>query len=197
MWHYSVHFFAGFIETSSISFLSIFYLSVGYAVGAATAMLASFRLGNAILQLPLGWLVDKKSPLFSFALVGFVLLVCSTTLLFSLPIWRNAAIVFIFGGCVGGLNTLAVLDAGAKVEHGQISTAMTFIAIFYTAGSVIGPHCNRLGGFIPHKIRASCNNDNFHIAIFVLFISTKNAAEGKLAVKSRAFCKIERAEFFY
>lgn len=139
MWHYSVHFFAGFIETSSISFLSIFYLSVGYAVGAATAMLASFRLGNAILQLPLGWLVDKKSPLFSFALVGFVLLVCSTTLLFSLPIWMNAAIVFIFGGCVGGLNTLAVLDAGAKGEHGQISTAMTFIAIFYTAGSVIGP----------------------------------------------------------
>lgn len=102
-------------------------------------MLASFGLGNAILQLPLGWLVYKKSSLFSFGLVGLVLLVCTLTLLLGIPIWANAGIVFVFGGCVGGSNTLAVLDAGAKVENGQISTAMTFIAISYTAGSIIGP----------------------------------------------------------
>lgn len=46
---------------------------------------------------------------------------------------------FLWGGAIGGMNTLAVIEAGDRVGEHQVSIAMTAIAMCYTLGSVLGP----------------------------------------------------------
>jgi hypothetical protein len=53
--------------------------------------------------------------------------------------WAAAVLAFLWGGAVGGMYTLAVLEAGAKVRDHHIASAMTAAAFFYTLGSGIGP----------------------------------------------------------
>lgn len=48
-----------------------------------------------------------------------------------------------------------------------------------------------MDGFIRNKIRASFDDFNFHIVIFVLFIVVKKTAEGDLEIETEAHYKIE------
>lgn len=137
-------FFGGFIETSSISFLSLIYLSLGYLSAVATMLLSVFGFGGTFMQMVFGYIADKKSVFYAQLLVSIILIFSIILMLLKLPLLLNGIVVFIFGGCVGGLNTLAVLDASEKVKTNQISTAMMLVAIAYTSGSIIGPICTGL-----------------------------------------------------
>ena len=47
--------------------------------------------------------------------------------------------LFILGGAAGGLNTLAVIEAGQTLDKSKVPAAMTAIAMLYTLGSIVGP----------------------------------------------------------
>ncbi|UVH51427.1 MFS transporter [Pseudomonas sp. CBS] len=133
-------FIAGFSETSSVSFLGAYSLSAGYVLTAATLLISVFGIGGTVLQLPIGWMADKSSYKTGQLICGLVLLLGTLAIPFSqgLP-WLSTLIVFVWGGAIGGMNTLAVIEAGDRVAEHQVSTAMTAIALFYTLGSVLGP----------------------------------------------------------
>ncbi|MBB1615944.1 MFS transporter [Pseudomonas sp. UMC65] len=133
-------FLAGFAETSSLSFLAGYSLSAGYLLTAATLLVTAFGAGGTLLQLPIGWLADKSSYKNSQRMCGLLLLAGALALPFSQSVpWLTTVLVFAWGGAIGGMNTLAVIEAGDRVEEQQMSTAMTAIALFYTLGSVLGP----------------------------------------------------------
>jgi MFS family permease len=133
-------FIAGFSETSSVSFLGAYSLSTGYVLTAATLLISVFGIGGTVLQLPIGWMADRSSYKTGQLVCGLVLLLGTLAIPFSqsLP-WLSTLIVFVWGGAIGGMNTLAVIEAGDRVAEHQVSTAMTAIALFYTLGSVLGP----------------------------------------------------------
>jgi MFS family permease len=133
-------FIAGFSETSSVSFLGAYSLSTGYVLTAATLLISVFGIGGTVLQLPIGWMADRSSYKTGQLVCGLVLLLGTLAIPFSqsLP-WLSTLIVFVWGGAIGGMNTLAVIEAGDRVAEHQVSTAMTAIALFYTLGSVVGP----------------------------------------------------------
>lgn len=133
-------FIAGFSETSSVSFLAGYSLSAGYLITAATLFISVFGAGGALLQLPIGWIADRSSYKIGQLMCGLILLLGTVAIPFSqhLP-WLATIIVFLWGGAIGGMNTLAVIEAGDRVDEQQVSTAMTAIAMFYTLGSVLGP----------------------------------------------------------
>lgn len=133
-------FIAGFSETSSVSFLGAYSLSTGYVLTAATLLISVFGLGGTVLQLPIGWMADRSSYKTGQLVCGLVVLLGTLAIPFSqsLP-WLSTLIVFVWGGAIGGMNTLAVIEAGDRVAEHQVSTAMTAIALFYTLGSVLGP----------------------------------------------------------
>jgi MFS family permease len=133
-------FIAGFSETSSVSFLGAYSLSTGYGLTAATLLISVFGIGGTVLQLPIGWMADRSSYKTGQLVCGLVLLLGTLAIPFSqsLP-WLSTLIVFVWGGAIGGMNTLAVIEAGDRVAEHQVSTAMTAIALFYTLGSVLGP----------------------------------------------------------
>lgn len=133
-------FIAGFAETSSVSFLAGYSLSAGYLLTAATLLISVFGIGGTLLQLPIGWMADRSSYKIGQLVCGLVLLLGTFAIPFSQPLpWLATLIVFLWCGAIGGMNTLAVIEAGDRVGEHQVSTAMTAIAMFYTLGSVLGP----------------------------------------------------------
>lgn len=133
-------FIAGFSETSSVSFLGAYSLAAGYLLTAATLLISVFGIGGTVLQLPIGWLADRSSYKTGQLVCGLVVVLGTFAIPFSQAVpWLSAFIVFLWGGAIGGMNTLAVIEAGDRVAEHQVSTAMTAIALFYTLGSVLGP----------------------------------------------------------
>ena len=133
-------FIAGFSETSSVSFLAGYSLSTGYLLTAATLLISVFGIGGTVLQLPIGWMADRSSYKVGQLVCGLILLLGTLAIPFSQPLpWLATITVFLWGGAIGGMNTLAVIEAGDRVGEHQMSTAMTAIAMFYTLGSVLGP----------------------------------------------------------
>lgn len=133
-------FIAGFSETSSVSFLAGYSLWAGYLLTAATLLISVFGIGGTVLQLPIGWMADRSSYKTGQLVCGAILLLGTVAIPLSQPLpWLATLIVFLWGGAIGGMNTLAVIEAGHRVDEHQVSTAMTAIAMFYTVGSILGP----------------------------------------------------------
>jgi MFS family permease len=131
---------AGFVETSAISLLALYCMSFDYDVSAAVLLVSAFGLGGTLLQIPIGWVADR------FGCPAGQMLCAATVLIGSFVIpaalgnfWLAALTVFFWGGAVGGMNTLAVMEAGEKTHDHHIADAMTVVAFFYTLGSMVGP----------------------------------------------------------
>lgn len=131
---------AGYIETAMVALLPIHLMQFSYPEAQALLFLSLFGLGGTLLQTPLGWVADRWSfrtgqiVCAVLIFVGGLLLILSINLPFVIMI-----ALFIWGGCVGGLNTLAVIEAGATLKQGLSGTGMALIASSYTLGGVIGP----------------------------------------------------------
>lgn len=131
---------SGFIENSSIALLPLYFESVNFSLGTSAVLVSSFGFGGTLLQPALGYLADRRSYLFAqmvcvLTIVGSGIVVYAFTDVF----WVSLAALFFLGGAAGGLNTLAVIEAGKSQSDKQIPAAMTAIAMLYTVGSIVGP----------------------------------------------------------
>ncbi|MDR2104571.1 MAG: MFS transporter [Deferribacteraceae bacterium] len=92
------------------------------------------------MQLPIGYFADKTSYRIGQISCSALIIAVSVTMpiIISIPILAAAAL-FLWGGVIGGMNSLAVIEAGNVVNEEQISTAMALIAVSYTLGSITGP----------------------------------------------------------
>lgn len=132
---------SGFAETSSVALLPLWFMQQDVTEQLALALLVSFGLGGTVLQLPIGAIADR----FSVATAEYLCAAClvvgclANLLLLEAPLLVSYASLFLWGGAVGGLNTLAVIEAGARTHGEDTSRAMAAIASAYTLGGVIGP----------------------------------------------------------
>ncbi|MBB4000254.1 MFS transporter [Aureimonas pseudogalii] len=131
---------AGYVETSMVSLMPLYLLNFEYPETNALTLLSIFGLGGTILQAPLGWIADRWSFRAAQLLCVALIIIGGTSIitLINLP-WAIAVILFVWGGCVGGLNTLAVIEAGSTLRPELSGTGMAMIASSYTLGGVIGP----------------------------------------------------------
>ena len=132
-------FLAGFVETSSISFLPVFSERSLFAIGVAFT-LGGFGAGGTLLQVPLGGFADR----FGYRAAQLVCCAIIVVGALSFPFIGHSTLtlllmLFMWGGAAGGMNTLAVIEAGARMNEVAVSTAMAAIAMAYTTGSILGP----------------------------------------------------------
>jgi MFS family permease len=132
-------FVAGAVETSSISFLPVLSEHHLFALGV-TAVLAGFGTGGTVLQIPLGWLADKTGFRRAQLITAIVVAACALALpmVAHLPVLLFA-LLFVWGGAAGGMNTLAVIEVGQRISGAGMSTGLLAVALAYTVGSVSGP----------------------------------------------------------
>lgn len=145
----------GSIETSSVALLPFYFEQDGFSLQSSAWLVSAFGLGGTLLQLPLGYMVDKIGyqvvQLFA-CLVGVAGL--AGLYLSSTDFLTVYMIAFIFGGAIGAFNTLAVIQAGSEISEKKSASAMAYIAICYTIGSFIGPiiTAKTLASFEQHTI---------------------------------------------
>jgi MFS family permease len=133
-------FIAGYVETSSISLFAIYATDTGQDAVVATLLVSAFGFGGTLLQVPVGWMADRIGPHRGHRLCALIILAGSVIIPAALAQpWLAAGMLFLWGGAAGGMNTLAVLEAGATVAAHDLAAAMTSIAFCYTVGSMVGP----------------------------------------------------------
>jgi MFS family permease len=132
-------FIAGFIETSSVSFLPVLSLHSHWPI-ASTLALGVFTVGGTLLQVPIGWLADALGYRAAQLITAGVIVASATSFILLghhfVPLLLT---LFTLGGAAGAMNTLAVIEAGSSVAANLISEAASRVALAYTVGSIIGP----------------------------------------------------------
>lgn len=133
-------FVSGFVESSAIALLPLHFASFGYPLASSAILVSAFGFGGTLLQPPLGYLSDRMGYKLAQALcAAAVALSCVIVAVvpLNLPVMLGA--LFVLGAGAGGLNTLAVIEAGQTLKGPEIPASMTAIAILYTLGGVFGP----------------------------------------------------------
>ena len=135
---WAVMLFACF-EAMTLTLLPVYLIREGFAQTLALLMVSSVVLGDAVLQLPIGWLADKVQRTTLFRCCGVVLLVSSLAIplvLHSVFIWPA---LVLFGASAGGLYTLSLILVGQRFRDDALVRANAHIALLWGAGCLFGP----------------------------------------------------------
>ena len=132
-------FVAGFIESASVGLFPLSFDDAGFSLSTAALLVSSFGFGGTILQPPLGWGADRygyrKMQMLCISTIIFTSVIVLANMN-SLPLLYVA--IFLMGAAAGGLNTLAVIQAGKLLHAKTVPMVMTIIAMLYTVGSIAG-----------------------------------------------------------
>lgn len=135
---WAVMLFACF-EAMTLTLLPVYLIREGFAQTLALLMVSSVVLGDAVLQLPIGWLADKVQRTTLFRCCGVVLLVSSLAIplvLHSVFIWPA---LVLFGASAGGLYTLSLILVGQRFRDDALVRANAHIALLWGFGCLLGP----------------------------------------------------------
>lgn len=135
---WAVVLFAAF-EAMILTLLPVYGLRQGFPQAVALAMVSTVVVGDALLQLPIGWLADRVSRSGLFGGCGLVLLLSSLAipLLLQTPlIWL---LLVLFGASAGGLFTLALILIGERYRDDALVRANAHVAQLWGIGCLLGP----------------------------------------------------------
>lgn len=127
-----------------VALLPIHLMKFGYSEAHALLLLSAFGLGGTVLQTPLGWLADRWSFRAGQTVCSALVILGGILIIFAVDTPTLIIVaLFFWGGCVGGLNTMAVIEAGATLRMELSGTGMALIASCYTLRNGIGPNVSR------------------------------------------------------
>lgn len=173
-------FLSGFIENSAIALLPLYFEHVDFSLAVSAILVSSFGFGGTLLQPALGYIADRWNYYLAQMLcIGFIAGSSVVVLLFAEQMLVSLIALFFLGGAAGGLNTLAVIEAGRSQRAPQIPAAMTAIAMLYTLGGIAGPVASgaSLGLFQNQGMMILFAGSGFVLALF-LFLHRNRAFAG-------------------
>jgi MFS family permease len=135
---WAVMLFAGF-EAMMLTLLPIYGLRQGFSQEVALLMVSVVVVGDAALQLPIGWLADRMSRPTLFRGCGLTLLFTSLAippLLHTPLIWP---LLVLFGASAGGLFTLSLILIGERYRDDALVRANAHVAQLWGIGCLVGP----------------------------------------------------------
>jgi MFS family permease len=135
---WAVVLFAAF-EAMVLTLLPVYLVREGFVQQMALIMVSLVVIGDAALQLPIGWLADRVPRQTLFRCCGVVLLLSSLSmpsLLHTPLIW---GVLVLFGASAGGLYTLSLILVGQRYRDDALVRANSHIALLWGAGCLLGP----------------------------------------------------------
>ncbi|KXU39002.1 MFS transporter [Ventosimonas gracilis] len=135
---WAVVLFAAF-ESMMLTLMPVYLLREGFPEALALTLVSVVVLGDAALQLPIGWLADLVPRITLFRLCGMVLLITSLSmplLLHSPLLWP---LLVLFGASAGGLFTLSLIFIGERFRDEALVRANATIALLWGIGCLLGP----------------------------------------------------------
>ena len=134
----AVLFFAMF-DSTMLSLLPVYGLKIGFLTSVALLMVTVVFLGDACLQIPIGWAADRFGrPVVhsGCALLSGLVALALPGLVGAAAMWPS---LFLLGGAAGGVYTLAIVRIGDRFGGGRLIAANAFVGLLWGAGSLSGP----------------------------------------------------------
>lgn len=130
----------GAVETGGFAILPVYGLRTGFDAESAALLVTLLSLGNVLMQLPLGLLADKVNK--GAMLIAIAVLGCIGASL--LPALAGTglpfqALIFVWGGIVGGLYTVGLSHLASRFEGPDLAGANAAFVVFYNIGLTLGP----------------------------------------------------------
>jgi MFS family permease len=129
----------GFLEGGTLTFLTIYLLSLGHGEATVSALMGGLFAGVVVAQLPLAWLADRVGRL-------RVLLLCHALVLAGVacvPWTRSVVLVggwlFVLGASCGALYPLGLALLGERIPAAGLARANAWYLASNCAGSLSGP----------------------------------------------------------
>lgn len=135
---WAVMLFAAF-EAMTLTLLPVYLIREGFDAQRALFMVGTVVIGDAALQVPIGWLADKLSRTTLYKACGVILLASSL----AIPLLLQTALIWpvlvLFGASAGGLYTLSLILIGQRYRDDALVRANAHIAMLWGLGSLLGP----------------------------------------------------------
>jgi MFS family permease len=135
---WAVMLFAAF-EAMTLTLLPVYLIREGFDAQRALFMVGAVVVGDAALQVPIGWLADKLSRTLLYKACGVVLLLSSLAIPLALQTVLIWPILLLFGASAGGLYTLSLILIGQRYRDDALVRANAHIAMLWALGSLLGP----------------------------------------------------------
>src|SRR5690606_28162694 len=135
---WAVILFAGF-EAMALTLMPVYLIREGFPPAMALVMVSTVVVGDAVLQLPIGWLADRVPRTTLYRVCGLVLLGSSLSIpvLLHGPFIRPALVLF--GASAGGLDPLSRILVGQRFRDDALVRANAHIALLWGGGCLFGP----------------------------------------------------------
>lgn len=130
----------GVVEFGVMALLPVWGVKIGMERDAATFLVSVLVLGNVALQIPLGALADHFNRRLMLIGCGLTCVVAALALPWLAGgTWGLWAVLFVWGGLVAGLYTIALIELGARYSGATLVSANAAVITAYGVGALVGP----------------------------------------------------------
>lgn len=127
-------------DGTALVILPIYFLQGGFTAEEASAGLACLLIGMVLLQMPIGWLLDRFPRRRVITGCTLVSALCCLALPASLESpWILGILLLLLGGLAVGLYTGALTLLGERYSGDPLVAGTTCLAVVYGLGSALGP----------------------------------------------------------
>ena len=128
----------GMLEAAVSGLFAPFTQGRGLDVGHTADLLAVFGLGGLLMQYGVGWLADHRGVGYAAIASAAGIAVVSLALVLPLSYPMIVVAVFLLGGFITALLTLALI-ASTLASSGNLARNVSVISMLYTVSAVAGP----------------------------------------------------------
>ena len=128
-----------FFDTAMLALLPLYGLQYGLSEQTAVLAVSVLFIGDALFQMPLGWLADRfgAKRVHSYCARFFIVfLLVLPWAMSSMALWL---VLLMLGASAGGLYTLGLIRVGGRFEGQDLVAANAAIGIVWGVGSLTGP----------------------------------------------------------
>jgi MFS family permease len=129
----------GFLEGGTLTFLSIYLLSLGHNENVVSGLMGGLFLGVILIQVPVAYLADRVGRLRVLLGCHLVLLGGLGWLPFCFGLGALGGWLFVLGACCAALYPLGLALLGERVPAGAMAHANAWYLACNCAGSLMGP----------------------------------------------------------
>ncbi|MDR1490060.1 MAG: MFS transporter [Desulfovibrio sp.] len=128
------------IETSGLTFLPLYALSLGWPEHQATQLMTCIMFGAIVLQLPVGWLGDKMNrSRLALYLAALSALGAACWPLVLQSVLATYGVLFLWGGAFVGLYTIMLTIVGSRFQGGELIGIYAAMGLLWGVGALLGP----------------------------------------------------------
>lgn len=132
--------FFAFFDGTILSMFPIYGMGIGHTEAIAAMMISAILAGDAIMQMPFGWLADHMNREKLYRICGIVTLGASCLLPFMIThhifIW---GLLFVLGATAGAIYTIALVQIGQYFRGNDLIIANAAAAMLWGIGNLSGP----------------------------------------------------------